>query len=235
MPTPPDITITREHDGNVIAEGGDELAQTLLKRAGFQREQSIRSFWYRLPWDMGEKRENEMASHAARMLTAVGYRIDVGPDLFVGTTTTPSDPQGRLQYGHQILNLTDQLNGAETAGAAAGLTEHILDVNDGVLVRLSEFFEAAAEKAKESGTDEGWDLAYDFTEAASTLTSLGEDLHVATDQLRALDRPPRPSWQAQVANYYATAPATRRSGIAPAPADTPSAAPPPATKPGRSR
>ncbi|MEV1026657.1 hypothetical protein [Streptomyces sp. NPDC050264] len=235
MLTPPDITITREHDGNVIAEGGDELARTLLKRAGFQYEQAIRSFWYRLPWDMGEKRENEMASHAAQLLTAVGYRVDIAPDLFVGPTTTPSDPQGRLLYGHQILNLTDQLNGAETAGAAAGLTEHVLDVNDGVLVRLSEFFEAAAEKAKETGTDEGWDLAYDFNEAASTLTSLGERLDIATDQLRALDRPPRPNWQAQIANYYGSAPAAQHPVRTTAPTGAPSAAPPPAPKPGQSR
>ncbi|MGP3775456.1 hypothetical protein ACTWJ8_32015 [Streptomyces sp. SDT5-1] len=229
-----DVTITREDDGNVIAEGGDGLARVLLQRAGFQYEQSIRSFWYRLPWDIGESRENQRASHAARMLTEVGYRVDVSPELIVGVTRTPSDPQGRLLYGHQILNLTDQLNGTETAEAAAGLTEHVLDADDGVLVRLSEFFEAAAEKAKETGTDAGWDLADDFTDAAATLVSLGEDLHVATDRLRALDRPPRPSWQAQAANHYAPA-TTRRPDAATAPLDTPSAVPLPAPTPGRCR
>ncbi|MFJ9085446.1 hypothetical protein ACIRL3_23795 [Streptomyces sp. NPDC102384] len=232
MPAPSTVTITREQDGNVIAEGGDELATTLLKRAGFIYEQSIRAFWYRLPWDMSEQRENQMASHAARMLTSVGYRVEVSPDLFAGPVTTPSDSQGRMVYGHQILALTDQLNGADTSEAAAGLADHVLDPEDGVLARLSEFFETAAEKAKETETDEGWDLADDFTDAAATLTALGEDLHVATDQLRALDRPPRPSWQAQIAHYYAAAPAPHHSGVS-APSGPPAASPPSPSKPGR--
>ncbi|MBJ7000129.1 hypothetical protein JG491_08580 [Streptomyces sp. CRPSP2-6A1] len=67
MSTTHDVVITREPTGNVTAEGGDELAFTLLKRAGFVIETAPLSFWYRLPWDMGEKRENQMASHAARM------------------------------------------------------------------------------------------------------------------------------------------------------------------------
>ncbi|WP_431949507.1 hypothetical protein [Actinacidiphila sp. bgisy167] len=235
MPTPPDVVITRHPTGNVTAEGGDELAVALLKRAGFVIETTPLSFWYRLPWDMGEARENEMASHAARMLTAVGYRVDLGPDLRVGRLTTPSDPQGKRVHGQQILRLTDEINGAGTYETAADLTEHVLDPNDGVLVRLSEFFEAAAEQAKASETDTGWDLSYDFAEAAATLTSLGEDLYNAADQLRALDRPAMPSWKAQVANYYATAPAAGRTGAPTATPEASAAAPPPAPKPNRTR
>ncbi|MGY0488310.1 hypothetical protein [Streptomyces sp. WG-D5] len=234
MSDTPTITITREDDGNVIARGGDALANALLDRAGFVYEQSIRTFWYRLHWDTGEQRENQIASHAARMLTAVGYRVDISPDLFVGTVTTPSDPLGDRVYGHQILALTDQLNGAETSEAAAVLTGHVLDPDDGVLVRLGEFFEAAAEKAKEGGSEEGWDLADDFTEAAATLASLGEDLHVATDRFRALDRPPRPSWKAQLVNYYAAASTTHHPGPA-TPPEAAAASPPSAPKPGRTR
>ncbi|PZT74122.1 MULTISPECIES: hypothetical protein [unclassified Streptomyces] len=233
MPTPPDVVITRHPTGNVIAEGGDELATTLLKRAGFVIETTPRSFWYRLPWDMGEARENQMASHAARMLTAVGYRVELGPDLHAGPLTTPSDPRGTRVHGHQILRLTDELNSAETCATAASLTDHVLDPNDGVLVRLSEFFEAAAEQAKASETDAGWDLSYDFAEAAATLTSLGEDLHDA--QLRALDRPAKPSWQARVASYYATAPAAQRPATAAVPPEAPAPAPPLASRPNRTR
>ncbi|WP_236241505.1 hypothetical protein [Streptomyces sp. CC228A] len=184
---------------------------------------------------MGEARENQMASHAARMLTAVGYRVDLGPDLHVGPLTTPSDPQGKHVHGHQVLRLTDELNGAETYETAAGLTEHVLDPHDGVLVRLSEFFEAAAEQAKASETEAGWDLSYDFAEAAATLTDLGEDLHDAADQLRALNRPAKPNWQARVANYYATAPATQRAGTSAITPEAPAATPPPASRPNRTR
>ncbi|MFI0808202.1 hypothetical protein [Streptomyces echinatus] len=134
-----------------------------------------------------------------------------------------------------MLRLTDELNGAETYETAADLTEHVLDPNDGVLVRLSEFFEAAAEQAKASETDAGWDLSYDFLEAAATLSSLGEDLHEAAHQLRALDRLAKPSWQTQVANYYATAPISRRSGSPTAGPAASSAAPPPTSKPNRRR
>ncbi|ATW48215.1 hypothetical protein [Streptomyces peucetius] len=235
MPTPPDVVITRHPTGNVTAEGGDELAFTLLKRAGFVIETTPRSLWYRLPWDMGEARENQMASHAARMLSAVGYRVDLGPDLHVGPLTTPSDPQGKHVYGHQVLRLTDELNGAATYETAADLAEHVLDPHDGVLVRLGEFFEATAEQAKASETDAGWDLSYDFAEAAATLTALGEDLHVAADQLRALDRLAKPSWQARLANYYATAPATQRTGTPTVTPEASAAAPPPASRPNRTR
>ncbi|MFI0808203.1 hypothetical protein [Streptomyces echinatus] len=99
MPVPPDVVIARHPTGDVTAEGGDELAATLLKRASFVIETTPLSFWYRLPWDMGEARENQMASHAACMLTAVGYRVDLGHDLHVGTFTTPSDPQGKRVHG----------------------------------------------------------------------------------------------------------------------------------------
>ncbi|MDX3099092.1 hypothetical protein PV417_32105 [Streptomyces sp. ME19-03-3] len=235
MPTPPDVVITRHPTGNVTAEGGDELAFTLLKRAGFLIETTPRSFWYRLPWDMGEARENQMASHAARMLTAVGYRVDLGPDLQVGPLTTPSDPRGERVHGHRILRLTDELNSAETYETAAGLTDHVLDPNDGVLVRLGEFFETAAEQAKASGTAAGWDLSYDFAEAAAALSSLGEELHDAADQLRALDRPAKPSWQARVASYYATAPVAQRTGTDAVTPETSAAAPPPTSRPNRTR
>jgi hypothetical protein len=38
-----------------------------------------------------------------------------------------------------VLRLTDELNGTETYGRTADLAEHVLDPDDGVLVRLSEF------------------------------------------------------------------------------------------------
>ncbi|MEU1073580.1 MULTISPECIES: hypothetical protein [unclassified Streptomyces] len=73
----------------------------------------------------------------------------------------------------------------------AALTDQILEPTDGLLERLAEFFEAAAEKAKESDQEDGFDLHYDLEDAASTLRGLGEDLHVAVDRMRALA--PRPS------------------------------------------
>ena len=233
MSTTPKVLITREPTGNVIAEGGDELAVTLLKRAGFVIETTPRSFWYRLPWDMGEKREIQMASFAARMLTAVGYQVELDPGLDVTRIATPTDPLGRRVYGQQILSLTDQLNGAETYARAADLVEHVVDPNDGVLVRLSEFFEAAAVQADVADTDDGWDLSHIFEDAAATLTSLVEDVREAGQQMQSLGPPQKRSWQEGVASYYATAP---RAGTSVTPAaDGPSATPPTTPRPGRSR
>ncbi|WP_432198576.1 hypothetical protein [Streptomyces sp. bgisy027] len=233
MSTTPSVVITREPTGNVTAEGGDELAFTLLKRAGFVIETTPRSFWYRLPWDMSEKRETQMASHAARMLSAVGYRVELDPGLDVTRITTPTDPLGTRVYGQQILSLTDQLNGAETYAGAADLVEHVVDPDDGVLVRLGEFFEAAAVQANVADIDDGWDLSHLFEDAASTLVSLGDDLRRAGDQMRALGPPRKRSWQEGVASYYATAPSPR-TGATPA-SEEPSITPPNMPRPGRSR
>ena len=234
MSTTPDVVITRVPTGNVTAEGGDELATNLLKRAGFVIETTPLSFWYRLPWDMGGERENQMASHAARMLTAVGYQVELDPALDVTRVTTPTDPLGTRVYGQQILSLTDQLNEAETYTGSADLVEHVVDPDDGVLVRLGEFFEAAAVQANVADTADGWDLSHLFEDAASTLTSLGDDLRSAGDQMRALGPPRKRSWQEGVVRYYATAPSPR-TGAAPAASEGPSATPPTTPKPSRAR
>ncbi|MFC8350393.1 hypothetical protein [Streptomyces sp. NPDC057280] len=233
MSTTPYVVITREPTGNVIAEGGDELAVTLLKRAGFVIETTPRTFWYRLPWDMGEERENQMASHAARMLTAVGYQVELDADLDINRITTPTDPCGKRVDGHQILSLTDQLNGAGSYTGAASLVQHIVDPEDGVLVRLGEFFEAAAVQANVADTDDGWHLSHLCEEAAATLTSRAEDVRDAGLQMQRLGPPWKRSWQEGVATYYATAPRPR-TGATPA-AEEPSVTPPDTSRPGRSR
>ncbi|MEV7196910.1 hypothetical protein AB0N81_34680 [Streptomyces sp. NPDC093510] len=108
---------------------------------------------------------------------------------------TPTDPDGRYVFGRQVLALTDHLNGTTSYERAAALADQVLEPTDGLLARLAEFFEAAAEKAKESDHDDGFDLHYDLEDAAATVRGLGEDLHVAVDRMRALD-PGSPAPQA---------------------------------------
>ncbi|WP_446038062.1 hypothetical protein [Streptomyces sp. SID1121] len=93
-------------------------------------------------------------------------------------------------YGEAILALTDRLNGTESHAYAAALLHQILDPNDGLLERLGEFFEAAGEKAREAEEDDGFDLSYEFADAAAEIRSVGESLHVAEDRMRALTSPP---------------------------------------------
>lgn len=207
MSTDPDVVITRGMTGNVTAMGGDELATTLLHRAGFIPQSSVHQHWHRLPWDMGEQRENEMASHAARMLTAVGYQVNISPDLYVGPITTPSDPRGTRTAGIDLLDLTDQLNGACTYAAAAGIVDHVLDPTDGVLARLHDFFEAAAEQANAAEDEAGFDLADRFTEAVGEVDGLSQELASAADEMRALGASSHapPAWQVKAAHHCATA------------------------------
>ncbi|WP_405539657.1 hypothetical protein OG787_46890 [Streptomyces sp. NBC_00075] len=235
MSTTPSVVITREPTGNVIAEGGDELATTLLKRAGFVIQTTPRSFWYRLPWDMGEAHENRMATHAAGMLTAVGYHVDLDPGLDVTRVTTPTDPAGDRVIGHSVLMLVDRLNGATTYRDAADVVDEVLDPDDGVLVRLGDFFEAAAAQANATDTERGWDLSYVFEDAAATARELGTDLHAASDRMRDLAPPAQRSWQEGVARYNATAP-NRRPAPAAAVSAEPAATPPGTPQsPGRAR
>ncbi|MFF3750562.1 hypothetical protein ACFYYH_08900 [Streptomyces sp. NPDC002018] len=219
----PDVVIARQQSGNVTAEGGDELAAALLQRAGFDVQTAPRfAPWYRLPWDMGEERENQMASHAARMLTAVGYQVDLDPRLDASPVTAPSDPRGARVHGQHVLSLTEQLKAADTYDTVASLTEQVLDPIDGVLARLSEFFDAAAEQASAADDEDGLDLGGRFTDAARRVTEISEDLHVASERLRALGPPVVPNWQAQLTAYRETAPP--QNAGAPATVLTPSAA-----------
>ncbi|ULR48468.1 hypothetical protein [Streptomyces deccanensis] len=116
---------------------------------------------------------------------------------------TPSDPAGHYVYGRLVLDLTDRLNATASFEKAAQLVDQVLEPTDGLLERLAEFFEAAAEKAKESEHHDGPDLSYDFQDATATLRALGEDLHVAVDRLKALAPPQRHGRRKAVADTAA--------------------------------
>ncbi|MFE8009040.1 hypothetical protein [Streptomyces sp. NPDC057418] len=107
-------------------------------------------------------------------------------------------------YGDLLLALTDRLNGTNSHADAATLLHQILEPTHGLLERLGEFFEAAAEKAKEAEQDDGFDLSYDLADAAAEIRNLGEDLRVTENRMRALD--PQPSAPQPPAAPLRTAP-----------------------------
>ncbi|MGW4197081.1 hypothetical protein [Streptomyces sp. NPDC005004] len=114
------------------------------------------------------------------------------PTRLVGGEGRP----GAYIYGDALLALTDQLNGSQTYPDAAALLHQIADPFNGLLERLGEFFEAAAQKAKEAEQSDGFDLSDDLADAAADVRKLVEVLDVAEDRLRALTAPPltpRPS------------------------------------------
>ncbi|MFI7102759.1 hypothetical protein ACIBK8_25765 [Streptomyces sp. NPDC050161] len=103
-----------------------------------------------------------------------------------------ADRASAYVYGDALLHLTDRLNGTASYTDAAAMLHQILEPTSGLLERLGDFFEAAGEKAKEAGHDDGFDLSYDLADAAAEIRNLGEVLHVAEDRMRALTSPPQP-------------------------------------------
>ncbi|MDX3372369.1 hypothetical protein PV387_41475 [Streptomyces sp. ME02-6987-2C] len=97
-----------------------------------------------------------------------------------------ADPTATHVYGDMIRALTDQLNGTESHANAAALLHQILAPADGVLATLGDFFEAAAEKAKEAEEDDGFDLSYDLADAAAEIRDLKDMLHSAEERMRTL-------------------------------------------------
>ncbi|WP_061335032.1 hypothetical protein [Streptomyces scabiei] len=184
-----------------------------------------------------DRPETRHGGSAQPLVEAIDHRLDQ-----LGLLPTPSSPTARTTvsateptlrtpkprdvsgnadrtfvYGDVLLVLTDRLNATESPTDAAAMLHQILDPTSGLLERLGEFFEAAAEKAKEFEQDDGFDLHYDLQDAAATLRSLGEDLHTAVDRMRAL----------------APARRTTRTGLPPGPSPGPPTATTP--MPGRTR
>ncbi|MFE3389541.1 hypothetical protein [Streptomyces anulatus] len=97
-----------------------------------------------------------------------------------------------------LLELTEQINGSTSHIEAAALLRKVLDPDDGVLARLADSLEAAADKAKEAEEDDGFDLSHDLAGAAAEVRSIGEDLQTAEARMRTLTslapcpRPPLP-------------------------------------------
>ncbi|TQE34209.1 hypothetical protein Sipo8835_15805 [Streptomyces ipomoeae] len=231
MPEPL-ITIAIEPSGRVSARGADALAATLLRRAGFTEINDWHGLRHRMPLASSSDERVAVAGYAAQMLRAARYRVDIDPQLDPDPpqAPTPTDPLGRYAVGRAVLDLTDQVNAATTAGQAADVLDQILDPADGVLIRCQEVLEAAAEKCNDFDEDgNSFELSDRFTAAAEQLTQIGHDLDSAAFGFRALEpasptqQPQERSWQAQaqVAAYKETAVTSAARATSPATRNTP--------------
>ncbi|WP_406220721.1 hypothetical protein [Streptomyces decoyicus] len=128
----------------------------------------------------------------------------------------PDDPQDNYAAARLIRDLTDQMNGADNYLRAKHDADQILHPDLGVLARLSEFFEAAAEQAQASESDEGWELHYRFADAASTLTDLRDDLDDSAEELRALGPSKPPHIHEATTQNRSTSPAPPAASARPA-------------------
>lgn len=213
MPQPPDVTIARLDDGVVVAEAVDEFsAQLLTQQAGLHEPAGAGR--YRLPDSMTEAEQQKRASLATRLLAREGYTVTVDPALG-DARLRPDAPQDHYAAGRHVRDLTVAMNSVHTYARAKHHTDQVLHPDFGVLTRLGEFFEAAAQQAHYSNTAEGRALHDRFREVADTLAGLRDELDDASEEIRSLGLPRQlrelgpseaPHWRDRVAQYHATAP-----------------------------
>lgn len=129
------------------------------------------------------KAATDTALDGGTRLTHITYGSVHDTDLTAGrnSSTTVS-----TACGDALLELTDQINGSTSHVRAAALLRQVLDPEDGVLARLADSLEAAADKAKEAEQDDGFDLSHDLADVAAEVRSLGEDLQTAEARMRTL-------------------------------------------------
>ncbi|MFE7271788.1 hypothetical protein [Streptomyces sp. NPDC057623] len=187
MPAPY-ITINTEPSGSVSAKGAsDDLSATLLKHAGFQQIEDWYGRRHRLPTTTPQANRAATATHAAEMLRAARYSVDLDPDLDTSRSSTPANPLGLYTAGAEVLRLTDQIRAAENGAGLAQAVDHLLHPEHGVLERVREALETASEQITDLD-DEAYALADRFGFAAefvsaaqSELIGAGSELHRAGD------------------------------------------------------
>ncbi|WP_435285424.1 hypothetical protein [Streptomyces bacillaris] len=119
-------------------------------------------------------------------LTHITYGSVHDTDITAGRNATTGVATA---CGDALLELTDQINGSTSHVQVAALLRQVLDPDDGVLARLADSLEAAADKAKEAVEDDGFDLSHDLAGAAAEVRSLGEDLQTTEARMRTLTSP----------------------------------------------
>nr|BFD94081.1 hypothetical protein KitaXyl93_54410 [Kitasatospora sp. Xyl93] len=189
MPAPV-ITISIEPSGSVTAKGSsDDLSATLLRTAGFRQTEDWYGRRHRLPTTTAPADRAAIATHATEMLRAARYSVDLDPKLDLNRLTTPTDPNGLKVTGQQVLQLTDRIRGAATPAQAAEAIDQLLDPDDGILARLREALEAAAEQVTNLDPNE-YELSDRFSTAAEWVSTAEAELVDAVGDLRSLGAPP---------------------------------------------
>ncbi|WP_371790365.1 hypothetical protein OG285_05730 [Streptomyces sp. NBC_01471] len=183
MPAP-NITIAVEPSGSVSAKGAsDDLSATLLKHAGFQQIQDWHGRRHRLATTTPPADRAAIATHAAEMLRAARYSVDLPPDLDTSRLTTPANPLGPYAAGAEILRLTDQIRAAETGAELLQVLDHLIHPEHGALERAREALEAASEQITDLD-DEAYRLSERFGFAAEFVSAAESELIDSEVELR---------------------------------------------------
>ncbi|MFF1794669.1 hypothetical protein ACFVXQ_10695, partial [Kitasatospora sp. NPDC058263] len=237
MPTPV-IAISLEPSGSVVAKGSsDELSAALLKHAGFLEKADWYGRRHRLPTTTAPADRAAIATHAAEMLRAARYGVDLDPKLDTGLLTGPADRHGLTTAGGQILQLTDQIHSATDFGELAGVLDELLDPDDGVLARVHEAMEAASEQITDLDPDQ-FALSDRFGFAGDFISAAQGELGGALDEVQRARSHQSPTDAVLAVVPYSAAATEAARATSPAVAARavnaavpPAAAPPPTASP----
>ncbi|RPK48687.1 hypothetical protein EES39_09185 [Streptomyces sp. ADI92-24] len=212
----PSIAITAEPSGSVSAKGAsDDLSATLLKHAGFQQIEDWYGRRHRLPTTTPAVHRAAIATHAAEMLRAARYGVDLDPSLDSGRTATPANPLGPYTAGTELLRLTDQIRSAENGEDLRRAVDHLLHPEHGALERVREALEAAGEQITDLD-DEAYQLADRFGFAAEFVSSAQSELSDSEAELRRVGHVQQP--QAETRTHSPRLPDPRSAALATSPA-----------------
>ncbi|MEV7088028.1 hypothetical protein AB0O07_19415 [Streptomyces sp. NPDC093085] len=227
MPAP-SITITSEFSGSVVAKGAtDDLSASLLKHAGFQQIDDWYGRRHRLPTTIPIADKVAIATHAAEMLRAARYSVDLAPSLDTARMSTPAHPLGPYAAGAELLQITDRIRAAENGPDLRRAVEHLLHPEHGALERVREALEAAGEQI--NGLDnEAYALADRFDTASEFVISAQSELVDSDAELRQVGKVQQPpvatrAPSARLADpagvALATSPAAAKAKVSPAHGD----------------
>ncbi|MCX5340268.1 hypothetical protein [Streptomyces atratus] len=212
----PSITITAEPSGSVSAKGAsDNLSATLLKHAGFQQIEDWYGRRHRLPTTTPAADRAAIATHAAEMLRAARYGVDLDPSLDTARMATPANPLGPYTAGAELLRLTDQIRSAENGEDLRRAVDHLLHPEHGALERVREALEAAGEQITDLD-DEAYQLADRFGFAAEFVSSAQSELVDSAAELRRFGRAQQP--QTETRTHSPRLPDPRSAALATSPA-----------------
>ncbi|MFG3199870.1 hypothetical protein ACGFYT_27495 [Streptomyces sp. NPDC048208] len=183
MPAPP-ITITAEFSGSVVARGAtDDLSASLLRHAGFLQINDWYGRRHRLSTTMPINDQAAIASHAAEMLRAARYTVDLSPALDTTRLSPPVHPLGPYVAGAELLQITDRIRAAENGADLQRAVDHLLHPEHGALERVREALEAAGEHIN-ALDEEAYALADRFTFASEFVSSAQSELTGSETELR---------------------------------------------------
>lgn len=170
------ITITSEFSGSVVAKGAtDDLSAQILKHAGFQQIDDWHGRRHRLPTTTPLADKIAIATHAAEMLRAARYDVDLPPSLDTARTSPPVHLLGPYTAGSEVLRITDRIRAAQNGEDLQRAVDHLLHPEHGALERVREALEAAGEQVNDLD-EEAYALADRFGFASEFVSSAQSEL-----------------------------------------------------------